>query len=228
MAERRFREALLFPHRYPGTGGLGYAGVPYAVEEPDRVRERLDAWAVEHRRSSGPDRDESEPVTRGLAAMAGTWIAERIRQVLELSDALIKRSLPEGASYKDAELLQAQLNVELYDAMAVERPGSGEVEQQLTQARAAPCPAVRARVAGSRLSRAAFPVRSERAPPMRYDWSQSRPRRNWSDRIWDWVFPTRSPLWERSHKGDHGNSRLMSPRAEMHRAAGSVRGPRGT
>jgi hypothetical protein len=28
--------------------------------------------------------------------------------------------------------------------------------------------------------------------------------------------------------GDHGNSRLMSPRAEMHRAAGSVRAPRGT
>jgi hypothetical protein len=29
-------------------------------------------------------------------------------------------------------------------------------------------------------------------------------------------------------EGDHGNSRLMSPRAEMHRAAGSVRVPRGT
>ena len=29
-------------------------------------------------------------------------------------------------------------------------------------------------------------------------------------------------------EGDRGNSRLMSPRAEMHRAAGSVRAPRGT
>lgn len=29
-------------------------------------------------------------------------------------------------------------------------------------------------------------------------------------------------------EGDHGNSRLMSPRAEMHRAAGSFRAPRGT
>jgi hypothetical protein len=28
-------------------------------------------------------------------------------------------------------------------------------------------------------------------------------------------------------EGDHGTSRLMSPRAEMHRAAGSVRAPRG-
>ena len=28
-------------------------------------------------------------------------------------------------------------------------------------------------------------------------------------------------------EGDHGNSWLMSPRAEMHRAAGSVRAPRG-
>ncbi len=33
---------------------------------------------------------------------------------------------------------------------------------------------------------------------------------------------------ERSHRGGHGNSRRMSPRAEMHRAAGSVRVPRGT
>jgi vanillate/3-O-methylgallate O-demethylase len=30
--------------------------------------------------------------------------------------------------------------------------------------------------------------------------------------------------WE----ADHGNSRLMSPRADVHRAAGSVRAPRGT
>jgi hypothetical protein len=29
-------------------------------------------------------------------------------------------------------------------------------------------------------------------------------------------------------EGDHGNSRLMSPRAEMHRAAGSIRAPRDT
>lgn len=28
-------------------------------------------------------------------------------------------------------------------------------------------------------------------------------------------------------EGDHGTSRLMSPRIEMHRAAGSVRAPRG-
>ena len=69
-AERRFRDALLFPYRHPENGGLGYAAAPYAVEEPGRVREQLDAWVVQHRRSSGPDRDEPEPVTRGLAAMA--------------------------------------------------------------------------------------------------------------------------------------------------------------
>ena len=45
-AERRFRDALLFPHRYPENGGLGYTAAPYAVEEPDRVREQLDAWVV--------------------------------------------------------------------------------------------------------------------------------------------------------------------------------------
>ena len=60
------------------------------------MREQLDAWVVGHRRSSGPHRDELEPVTRGLAAMSDTWIAERIGQVLELSDALIKDELPEG------------------------------------------------------------------------------------------------------------------------------------
>ena len=134
-AERRFRDALLFPYRHPENGGLGYAAAPYAVEGPGGVREQLDAWVVQHRRSSGPGRDEPEPVTRGLAAMAGTWIAERIGQVLELSDALIKRDLPDGVSYKSAELRQAQLKVELYEAIAVERPGSHQVEQQLTRAR---------------------------------------------------------------------------------------------
>ena len=134
-AERRFREALLFPHRYPENGGLGYTVAPYAVEEPDRVRGQLDAWVVQHRRSSGPDRDEPEPVTRGLVAMAGTWIAERIGQVLALSDALLTRLLPDGVSYKDAQLRHAQLKVELYEAMAAERPGAREVELQLVEAR---------------------------------------------------------------------------------------------
>jgi hypothetical protein len=134
-AERRFRNALLFPYRHPENGGLGYAAAPYAVEEPGRVREQLDAWVVQHRRSSGPDRDEPEPVTRGLTAMAGTWIAERIRQVLELSDALIKCELPDGVNYMDAQLRHAQLKVELYEAMAAVRPESYKVQQQLTEAR---------------------------------------------------------------------------------------------
>jgi hypothetical protein len=133
--EREFREALLFPHRYPENGCLGYTVAPYAVEEPDRVREHLDAWVVEHRRSSGPDRDEPLPVTRGLVAMSTTWIAERIGQVLELSEALIKRELPAGVTYETAELRHAQLKVELYEAMVAQRPGHREVEQQLIEAR---------------------------------------------------------------------------------------------
>lgn len=134
-AERLFREAVLFPHRYPEGGGLGYTVAPYAVEEPDWVRDRLDAWVVEHRRSSGSDRDEPEPVTRGLAAMARTWITERIGQVLELSDALLKHTLPNDVGREEAELSLAQLKVELYEAMATERPGSREVERQLTEVR---------------------------------------------------------------------------------------------
>lgn len=134
-AERQFREALLFPHRSPENGGLGYTVAPYAVEESDRVRERLDNWVVEHRRSSGPDRDEPEPVTRGLAAMTGTWITERIGQVLELSDALMKHDLPDGVSCQDAELRHAQLKVELYEAMVDERPASRDAQQQLARAR---------------------------------------------------------------------------------------------
>lgn len=54
--------------------------------------------------------------------MAGTWIAERIGQVLDLSGALIRSALPEGVSQKDAQLRHAQLKVELYEAMAAERP----------------------------------------------------------------------------------------------------------
>jgi hypothetical protein len=134
-AERRFREALLFPHRYPGNGALGYTAAPYAVEEPERVRKQLDAWVVQHRRSSRPDRDEPEPVTRGIAPMAKTWITERIGQVLDLSGALINRDLPDGVSYRDALLRHAHMKVELYEAMAGERPERREVEQQLAEAR---------------------------------------------------------------------------------------------
>jgi hypothetical protein len=67
--------------------------------------------------------------------MARTWIAEHIGQVLELSDALIRRKLPDGVSYKGAELRHAEMKVELYEAMAEERPESREVEQQLAEAR---------------------------------------------------------------------------------------------
>ena len=133
--EREFREAVLFPHRYPENGALGYTVAPYAVEEPDWVRKRLDGWVVKHRRSSAPDRDETQPVTRGLAAMSTSWIAERIGQVLELSDALIKRELPAGVTDDQAELRHAQLRVELYEAMVAERPGHREVELQLSDAR---------------------------------------------------------------------------------------------
>jgi len=134
-AERRFRDALLFPYRHAENGGLGYAAAPYAVEEPGRVRKQLDDWIVQHRRSSGPNRDEPEPATRGLGAMAGTWITERIRQVLELSDALMKRELPDGVSCKDAQLRHAQMKVELYETMARDRPESREFEQELAEAR---------------------------------------------------------------------------------------------
>ena len=136
LAEQEFRDALLFPHRYSENGSLGYTVAPYAVEEPDRVREQLDAWVVEHRRSSGPDRDEPQPVTRGLTAMSATWIVERMSQVLSLNDALIKRSLPAGVSYEQARRRHAELKVELYEAMAANRPEDREVAIQLRAARA--------------------------------------------------------------------------------------------
>ena len=168
---------------------------PYAVEEPERVREQLDAWVVEHRRSSGPDRDEPEPVTRGLAAMARTWIAERIGQVLELTDALIKRELPDGVSYKDAQLRHAQMKVELYEAMAAERPGSRDVELQLDRGPAAPRRVTQraSRDQGESGRRRRSLGSGDRS---RYDCSQSRSRRKWSDRIWDCVLPTQVALAE--------------------------------
>jgi hypothetical protein len=135
-AEQQFREAVLFPFRHPENGGPEWTAAPYAVEEPDWVTGRLDRRVVEHRRSRGPDRDEPEPVTRGLAAMARTWIAERIGQVLDLSDALIKRELPDDVSYRDAELRHAQLKVELYEAMLAQGTASDQVERSLAKARA--------------------------------------------------------------------------------------------
>jgi len=77
-AEREFREAVLFPHRQPEHGGRGYSVAPYAVEQPDVVRERLDQWVVENRRSSGSDRTEPEPFTLGLAAMRDNWRIDRM------------------------------------------------------------------------------------------------------------------------------------------------------
>jgi len=135
QSEQDFRDAILFPYRYCENGSLGSTVAPYAVEEPDHVRERLDAWVVEHRRSSGPDRDEPQPVTRGLTAMSATWIVERMSQVLALTDALIKRSLPAGVGYEQARRRHAELKVELYEAMAADRPVDREVPVQLLAAR---------------------------------------------------------------------------------------------
>ncbi len=99
------------------------------------MRERLDAWAVEHRRGSGPERDEPQPVTRGLTAMSATWIVEQMSQVLALTDALIKRTLPTGVSYAQARRRHAEMKVDLYEAMVAQRPGHRDVELQLIEAR---------------------------------------------------------------------------------------------
>lgn len=68
--------------------------------------------------------------------MPRTWIAERIGQVLELSEGLIKRELPDGVSYRDAELRHAMLKVELYEAMLAHGIASDQVERSLAKARA--------------------------------------------------------------------------------------------
>jgi hypothetical protein len=155
-AERRFRDALLFPHRHPENGGYGYTAAPYAVEQPERVRQQLDAWVVQHRRSGGLGRDEPEPVTRCLAAMAKIWIAERIGQVLELSDALMKRELPDGVSYTDAQLRHAQMQVELHEAMAEERPETERSNSNSPTLDSA-SPSYRAQLPRSRLSSSLSP-----------------------------------------------------------------------
>jgi hypothetical protein len=133
-AEREFREALLFPHRYPEEGGLGYTVAPYA-EEPDRVRERLDRWVVERRRSTDPSRDKLAPVTQGLGAMRDSWTIDRMGEVLQLSQALIDRKLPTGVSYERARRRQAELKVELYERMAADHSEDSDVALQLMRAR---------------------------------------------------------------------------------------------
>jgi hypothetical protein len=135
VSEREFRDALLFPRRQGKNGRPSHTVAPFAAEEPDRLRLHLDAWVVERRRSSGPGRDEPEPVTRGLVAMSATWIVERMSQVLALTDALINRSLPAGVSYEQARVRHAELKVELYEAMAAQQPGQRDVELQLIEAR---------------------------------------------------------------------------------------------
>jgi hypothetical protein len=134
-AEREFREAVLFPHRQPGHGGRGYCAAPYAVEQPDVVRERLDRWVVENRRSSGPDRTEPEPFTRGLAAMRDGWTMDRMGEVLRLSEMLIDRKLPTGVTYEQARWRHAELKVELYERMTADRPDDTTVALQLMASR---------------------------------------------------------------------------------------------
>ena len=135
VPEQEFRDALLFPYRQGKNGRPIHTVAPYAAEEPDRLRLQLDAWVVERRRSSGPNRDEPEPVTRGLVAMSATWIVERMSQVLALTDALINRSFPAGVSYEQVRVRHAELKVELYEAMVAQRPGHRDVELQLIEAR---------------------------------------------------------------------------------------------
>jgi hypothetical protein len=135
-AEREFREALLFPHRHPEPPpALGYTVAPYAVLEPDTVRQRLDEWVGEHRRSNGPNRDEPEPVTRGLAELAHTRTLDLMGQVLELSEMLIHDKVPAGVSREDAKRRHAELKVDVYERMVAERPEDTKVAVQLMQAR---------------------------------------------------------------------------------------------
>jgi len=72
---------------------------------------------VEHRQSNGPDRDEPEPVTRGLAAMRDSWVTDRMGEVLALSQALIDHTLPDGITHEQARHRHAELKVQLYERM---------------------------------------------------------------------------------------------------------------
>jgi hypothetical protein len=132
-AEREFREAVLFPHRQPEPVGRGYCVAPYAVEQPDVVRERLDRWVVENHRSSS--RSELEPFTRGLAAMRDSWTIDRMGEVLRLSEMLIDRKLPTGVTYEQARRRHAELKVELYERMTADRPDDTTVALQLMASR---------------------------------------------------------------------------------------------
>jgi hypothetical protein len=122
-AERSFYEQLLFPHRQPAAAGmLGWTAAPYAVFEPDRARVRLDDWVIANRRSSGPDRDELEPVSRGLRSDRDEhlWILDRMELIRRLGDMLLADEYPDGVSREDAERRRAQLRVGLYERMLTE------------------------------------------------------------------------------------------------------------
>ncbi len=134
-SERDFRDALLFPHRQSEHGGLGYTAAPYAVEAPDAVREQLDQWVVKQHRNSGPDHEQAEPVTRGLAAMRESFTMDRTSEILRLSQALIDHQLPAGVSYQHARRRHAELKVALYERMVNENPDDTKIALQLMQAR---------------------------------------------------------------------------------------------
>jgi len=134
-SEREFREALLFPDRQPTPDMPRYTVAPYAVQAPDQVREQLDRWVVKRRSRSGPERDEPEPVTRGLAAMRDSWVTDRMGEVLALSQALIDRTLPDGITYEQARRRHAELKVQLYERMISQNPNDTKIALALMQAR---------------------------------------------------------------------------------------------
>lgn len=130
QAERDFRDAVLFPHRYPEHGGLGYTVAPYALEEPDHVRERLDQWVTAAR-----PRQPKDPVTAGLSGRSAHAASERINDVLILERMMLDGTLPEGVSTAHARRRHAELTVDALQRVVRERPDDRAAVAALADAR---------------------------------------------------------------------------------------------
>lgn len=134
-AEREFREAVLFPHRHPESGGFGYTVAPYAVEEPDLVRARLDQW-VTAVRPPAAGRDEAAPVTAGLAQLQAHATADGIADLLALTKMLLDDALPVGVTKDQARRRHAERNVQVLERIASERPDDAQAAGELANAQA--------------------------------------------------------------------------------------------
>jgi hypothetical protein len=137
-AVAEFREQVLFPHRRPAGAQLGYTVAPHPIgDDVEGVLRKLDEWVIGHERSSGRNRDEPEPVTRGVVDDDRRWVVSEIDLIGELVDRLINGNLPDDVEPEQAKRVLHERKVAVYERMLELDPENEDAAKSLEESRAA-------------------------------------------------------------------------------------------